>query len=274
MNLRGQRYKKQQLEEVTALWNEGMTAHDIAEALNRTVSSVYWMIKRAKEAGFELSEHDHKYSMEIVKEVVRLWNEEVHVSAIAKKVGLSSTATTHGVIARARRYGMDVNPRVGIQKEGLSERDDKIVSLWNEGFSSSKIGTRVGVTRNVVMGVVNRARNPTTPKKRRALPRPHQKDPIIKAAREISFAHGTVPRRERLTWEFKVPTPQREPIPDFSDDDIDCKRVEFLAIKSRECRWPLWNEADTHRECCGRHTELGKSYCKEHDARAWRGGVC
>lgn len=41
----------------------------------------------------------------------------------------------------------------------MNERNEQIIRLWNDGVASRDIVQRMGITKNVIIGVVNRNRD-------------------------------------------------------------------------------------------------------------------
>jgi len=44
-------------------------------------------------------------------------------------------------------------------RNGMNERNAEIINLWNDGVAARDIVRRMGVTKNVIIGVVNRNRD-------------------------------------------------------------------------------------------------------------------
>ena len=44
----------------------------------------------------------------------------------------------------------------------MKERNRQIIDLWNKGIAAKDIGRQLGITKNVIIGVVNRNRDLVT----------------------------------------------------------------------------------------------------------------
>ena len=44
----------------------------------------------------------------------------------------------------------------------MKERNRQIINLWNKGIAAKDIGRQLGITKNVIIGVVNRNRDLVT----------------------------------------------------------------------------------------------------------------
>ena len=140
----------------------------------------------------------------------------------------------------------------------LIERNNRIISLWEEGYSSNRIAKVVGVTRSAVMGVVHRARRDGYVIKRATLPKPEPekvvrmpKKPPMTAVTPPPLKKEPPPEKE-VVMAAKALAPQPKPRTN--------KPKTILELGSFDCRWILPN-----KKYCG---ELAKSattpWCEEH----------
>jgi hypothetical protein len=47
-------------------------------------------------------------------------------------------------------------------EQSMKERNRQIIDLWNKGIAAKDIGRQLGITKNVIIGVVNRNRDLVT----------------------------------------------------------------------------------------------------------------
>jgi len=132
------------------------------------------------------------------------------------------------------------------------ERVDLLRDYVNEGLSCSQIASRIGVSRNAVIGKLNRlglsrGRNP-------AVPRPHM---------------GTPMRRPHVLTQRLVLKAlfASEPI---ADNVVSVAPCSLLNLAPRKCRWPINGAGTADFTFCGNSTAGGVSYCAGHARLAYR----
>lgn len=133
-----------------------------------------------------------------------------------------------------------------------TERIDLLRSYVNEGLSCAQIAGRIGVTRNAVIGKINRlgishGRNPAAPRPRAGAPtrRPH-----------------VLTQRLRLKALFAS-----EPI---ADNVVSMEPCSLLNLQPRKCRWPINGPGTGDFTFCGNPTTGEISYCAGHARMAYR----
>ena len=130
------------------------------------------------------------------------------------------------------------------------EKINLMLSLNEEGLSSSQIAATLDVSRNAVIGKLTRmkvklalARSPFS--------RPQE--PRIKKKRLV------INGNKRLVINGKKSA-------ELPFEEVDVSREEgktFLELAMNDCRWPFGN-ADFY--FCGRKAEPGKPYCPSHSS--------
>ena len=110
------------------------------------------------------------------------------------------------------------------------EQIDKATELWLEGKSASFISTKVGKTRNAVIGKLHRIGVKRT-------------DSKSKTAVSNKDQNATVLSEEKLKEEQKI---------------------TLLALTEKTCRWPIGDPSTKNFWFCGKPVQLGKRYCTEH----------
>jgi hypothetical protein len=129
------------------------------------------------------------------------------------------------------------------------DRNDEIKELWKRGFTASGIATRMGISRNVVMGVVHRFRkNGQNMEKPAALA-------LGETAEVILFPQKAPPK--------KVPrrAPPKSSVTLLSELKRPVKGVFITDLKEHHCRYVVGEMT-----FCGKRRKLSKSMCDEHYA--------
>lgn len=126
---------------------------------------------------------------------------------------------------------------VAVRTSPNTARNESIKELWqkNPGWTAEAVAAALGLTKNVVIGVLNRSGL-------------------------LDGTRGLAPRpKPRLC----------EPV---LDEDIgDRKPVEFMKLEPHHCRWPVGRGKDGLASFCGAKKLLKTSYCEDHFKRN-RGG--
>jgi GcrA cell cycle regulator len=131
--------------------------------------------------------------------------------------------------------------------------------MWAAGYSSSQIGAELGITRNAVMGKLNRLGLSGTVPKGNKVPRPRrasggavgvQRSQRLKNARRRMFACES----------------NEQPA-----DQSDCA-VSFMDVQPHQCRYPIGEPSDLNSfRFCGAQKleEAGSPYCLRHTRLCW-----
>jgi GcrA cell cycle regulator len=131
---------------------------------------------------------------------------------------------------------------------------EKLRKLHGEGLTSSQIADALGVTRNAVMGKINRLGL----LKQRA-PRP--KHVRIKQKK---------PQKEKQTHLRAQPPQLRIATPPVSDQEIPiAQRRTLLELTQATCRWPIGDPGRPGFFFCGAPPSASLPYCTHHAQRAY-----
>jgi hypothetical protein len=143
------------------------------------------------------------------------------------------------------------------------EKLERIAVLWAENFSTTLIGKRLDVSKNVVCGAIGSARlrgDKRFPERESAA--------VIRAIRKDAGPEKAQPERmprakPRLTPEAAVRGNEPREWP-----------VQLLDLRNSDCRFPVWSgeERGEHRFCAGLRAP-GSSYCERHREQvqgSWR----
>ena len=140
----------------------------------------------------------------------------------------------------------------------MSPDTEKLVALWNSGMTATEVGKALGITKNAVVGKVNRLRakgvfmrmrQPPTPKPERA-PRP-PRPPKPKKPRPEKVV--------RLTPPALVCVPVPDPVVDKTS-----RFVTLLELTQQSCRYIVSKDTEETLYCGAPRTR--KSYCTAHAA--------
>ena len=151
-----------------------------------------------------------------------------------------------------------------------SERIEQLTRCFHAGLSCSQIACEIGVTRNAVIGKMNRLR----------LSRP--RDVIarqLEQSRAARLARPTTPipsrpKRSRpnifaqhgmLTAAFPEPLPPAEDIPIYNG-----RGCTLLELGQEKCRWPISTPGAEDFCFCGNEPVKGLPYCLGHARIAYR----
>lgn len=143
------------------------------------------------------------------------------------------------------------------------ERDERVITMWNKGLTSGQISKHLDITRNVVIGVVQRMRAKGF-------------EVRSKTREEIDWHNGKNSRANRQQRYFNTPyipymKRKSKPLPSLDDKDTACIGPTIEQLKPHHCRWPLWGEKDKARRYCGRRKEkYTDPYCPHHEHRSRR----
>ena len=143
---------------------------------------------------------------------------------------------------------------------------DQLVALWRDQKTGSEIAAALGMTRNAVMGMLNRLRvkgklgyrklqflgKDTKPRRSRANA-PKAKTTVSVDKPGVS----TGPNPHLVVWP-KRPEPVFTPGPD--------KGVKLEDLEYWHCRWAMSEVRPKVFRFCGARKKDGSSYCTEHHA--------
>ena len=173
----------------------------------------------------------------------------------------------------------------------------KLKSLTGKGLSTSEIGKRLGMSKNAIVGKLNRLgwnakaggapsdEADTTAKK--ATTKSETKKSTPKVADTKKTAAAKVEKSTKATktatkadtkktanTEPKTPTtPKSSGISDKNlaiHQRIIQHSLEMANLKPNQCRWPIGDPDSEHFHFCGETVFIGKPYCYEHCKQAYQ----
>lgn len=140
----------------------------------------------------------------------------------------------------------------------LTKEEDKIIKLWESGYSGTQIAAELGVTRNTVMGKVYRLR------RRALMSYGHDK---MKSRPDIKIAlPKEKPKQAKIPAKPITPYVKRNvwvPKPDPSVVKPSADGLTFWELKPGMCRYSTSGESlATYRFCS--EPAMKMSYCAHH----------
>jgi GcrA cell cycle regulator len=144
-------------------------------------------------------------------------------------------------------------PSKNLHPTWTTERVALLRSYANAGLSCAQIAAEIGVTRNSVIGKLNRlglSRGRGTPGTRTGTVRRHQARPQVLA--------------QRLVLKAAFPF---EPV---VENVVSAEPCSLLNLAPRKCRWPISATDGSDLTFCNNIAAEGVSYCAGHARMAYR----
>lgn len=179
----------------------------------------------------------------------------------------------------------------------------KLKALTGKGLSTSEIGKRLGMSKNAIVGKLNRlgwnakAGGATT----EAKPKETKKTPVATretgkkttTAKKTPVAKVVTPKKTAAKKApVKKETPKKatvKPVAKKEDTKKTEKKtaaanaktlamhqrivqhaLEMANLKPNQCRWPIGDPDSEHFHFCGETVFVGKPYCYEHCKQAYQ----
>ena len=158
----------------------------------------------------------------------------------------------------------------------------KLKALTGKGLSTSEIGKRLGMSKNAIVGKLNRlgwnakagGANATDDKKvevKKPAPRKTTTKNVVAKKTEVK-----TPEKKTVT-KVEIPKDATK----NTDSKTDAKNLamhqriiqhslEMANLKPNQCRWPIGDPDSEHFHFCGETVFVGKPYCYEHCKQAYQ----
>ena len=180
------------------------------------------------------------------------------------------------------------------EKGWTDEQDDIAIAMWTTGDSSQTIATRIGKTRNAVIGRMNRLRcfrgiGVVTPEEHAAHKAKQMGKPLSMIPEEATE------ETEEVIEEAPVEASDPEPIDQVFDQFAQVPAANGIGLTPRPmrnlvdappedgvrlldatvgmCRYPLWADVSTmaieQKRVCGGRTKGITSWCEKHYAKVF-----
>ncbi len=181
----------------------------------------------------------------------------------------------------------------------------KLKALTGKGLSTSEIGKRLGLSKNAIVGKLNRmgwnskataeaaakaASGTTTSAKKTTKTATPKKATAAKTPKKttvVATKKTTTPKKAAATKAApkKVVTPKAEkksaPAKPKTSEKTKTKTLamhqriiqhslEMASLKPNQCRWPIGDPDSENFHFCGETVFVGKPYCYEHCKQAYQ----
>ncbi|MDE5615540.1 MAG: hypothetical protein K2I81_01765 [Alphaproteobacteria bacterium] len=177
----------------------------------------------------------------------------------------------------------------------------KLKALTGKGLSTAEIGKKLGMSKNAVVGKLNRLgwnskaggapavpekKAPATKESTKAAPRAAKK--TVTAPKAAPKKAATPAKKAeaapKKTAEKKAPAAPKEakaaaarPTAAKTTNKtlamhqrIIQHSLEMASLKPNQCRWPIGDPDSEHFHFCGEQVFVGKPYCYEHCKQAYQ----
>ena len=180
----------------------------------------------------------------------------------------------------------------------------KLKALTGKGLSTSEIGKRLGMSKNAIVGKLNRlgwnakAGGATAATAVKTVAKKAEKKPVAKKtavapvkkavvakkahAKKETVVKPAVKKTEKKTVAKKETAVSKtatvkEPVnKKVSDKNLAVHQriiqhsLEMANLKPNQCRWPIGDPDSEHFHFCGETVFVGKPYCYEHCKQAYQ----
>lgn len=127
--------------------------------------------------------------------------------------------------------------------------------MWVEGLTAKEIATRLGVSKNSIVGKVHRLCLTARPS---PIKRKDVAEEVAAPAAEVAVAV------EEITVVEEIDTaPQKKAQP------LAGTNIKLVDLDSHTCRWPIGDPRDDDFCFCGKKVHTGQTYCDEHAVLAY-----
>lgn len=158
----------------------------------------------------------------------------------------------------------------------------KLKALTGKGLSTSEIGKRLGMSKNAIVGKLNRlgwnakAGGATADDKKADVKKVASKKTAVKKTESVK---KTVAKKAEAKTTAKKTAPKETT--KKSDTKANAKdlaahqriiqhSLEMANLKPNQCRWPIGDPDSEHFHFCGEAVFVGKPYCYEHCKQAYQ----
>lgn len=181
----------------------------------------------------------------------------------------------------------------------------KLKALTGKGLSTSEIGKRLGMSKNAIVGKLNRlgwnakAGGAAASDKNTSAKQTTTKSSATKKVTDTKKSSTTKPVAKKSTPKVAEKTPAKKssakqpaqkPVAKASETKITMPRasskasaknlamhqriiqhsLEMANLKPNQCRWPIGDPDSEHFHFCGETVFVGKPYCYEHCKQAYQ----
>ena len=149
----------------------------------------------------------------------------------------------------------------------------KLKALTGKGLSTSEIGKRLGMSKNAVVGKLNRmgwnskAGGVVTADTKKSSKASEEKKSLVKKVAE-KLQKKTVAKAENKKSPAKDTKTLNKSL--AMHQRIIQHSLEMANLKPNQCRWPIGDPDSENFHFCGEQVFVGKPYCYEHCKQAYQ----
>ncbi|MCL1786162.1 MAG: GcrA family cell cycle regulator [Alphaproteobacteria bacterium] len=168
---------------------------------------------------------------------------------------------------------------------------NKMKAFLSRGMSTSEIGKKIGMSKNAVVGKLNRlgwnakaaapAKSKPAPAKPKTAAKPAPKKapakaPAKKAAPVKKPAAKPTPKKPEIKKPAPKPAPAAKPLPKANSKTLAMHQriiqhsLEMANLRPDQCRWPIGDPDSEKFHFCGKSVFVGKPYCYDHCLNAYQ----
>jgi len=126
----------------------------------------------------------------------------------------------------------------------LTDRDKKMLELWDQGYSASQVGKEINMTRNAVMGRIGRLRKAGFLGYKTKSPPIHR---VSKLSKQVDLMRAEV----------------RDLIDKKKQAFKEKNGITLLELTSQTCKYSISGDDASSYRFCGKEP-WKNSYCKDH----------
>lgn len=181
----------------------------------------------------------------------------------------------------------------------------KLKALVGKGLSTAEMGKKLGMSKNAVVGKLNRLgwnAKATEPAKKAVVEKKEKKSVVARVARVLNTKKKTTPsKKDAKTTPSKKITVKQDKVKNIKKEskvkDTKVPKIELKEIKTaskktkkdlalhellvqhalqmanlkpNQCRWPIGDPDSDNFHFCGETVFAGKPYCYEHCRQAYQ----
>ena len=155
----------------------------------------------------------------------------------------------------------------------------KLKALTGKGLSTAEIGKRLGMSKNAIVGKLNRLGWNPKASGSAAAPKVSAKKPTAKPEKKAPKAKQAPakPPKKAAPAPKVVDAPKpKEKLPKSSTKNLAMHQriiqhsLSMSGLKPNQCRWPIGDPDSEHFHFCGAPVFVGKPYCYEHCKQAYQ----
>ena len=170
----------------------------------------------------------------------------------------------------------------------------KLKALTGKGLSTSEIGKRLGMSKNAIVGKLNRLGwnakaggaaaaddKAVDAKKKTAQKTESVKKTPVKKAETVKKTVAKKAETKTATKKTATKVAAQKEAPKKTDSKTNAKNLamhqriiqhslEMANLKPNQCRWPIGDPDSEHFHFCGETVFVGKPYCYEHCKQAYQ----